>query len=73
MNNTTPLSQPFELTVRETSRRDAYIVSVVGGPQDLIKRTTVEAALRDGREYVERYWHQTANGWEPRPYEGNDQ
>jgi hypothetical protein len=59
-------SMSFELTASETSKRDGYIVSVVGGPQDLIKRTTIEAALRDGRAYVERYYEITTDGWRPR-------
>jgi hypothetical protein len=66
MNSAAP--QSFELTTRRTRDGLAYIVSVVGGPQDIIKRTTEAAALEDGRAYVEKYWEQTADGWKPRQY-----
>lgn len=43
-----------------------HIVSVVGGPQYLLWRSTEVQALRDGADYVERYWMQIGDKWEPR-------
>lgn len=43
-----------------------HIVSVVGGPQCLLWRSTEAQALRDGAEYVERYYTQNGGQWEPR-------
>jgi hypothetical protein len=43
-----------------------YIVSVNGGPADLLFRLTEAAALEDGVAYVNRHWMLTEEGWTPR-------
>lgn len=44
-----------------------WVVSVVDGPQDLLARSTREAALADGAEYVAAKWARRADGtWVPR-------
>lgn len=58
----------FQLSTRRAKNsyddRIGYIVSVVGGPQDLLWRATEAAALEDGAAYVERHWTPTPSGWQ---------
>lgn len=50
--------------------RGWYMVSVVGGPQDLLKRSTEAAALSDGAAYVAENWGRRSDGtWTPYPHE----
>lgn len=52
-----------ELQARLT-RNGEYIVSVQGGPQDLLARGTEKAALEDGKAYVKRNWKfDPMRGW----------
>jgi hypothetical protein len=62
MNNATTIAtQEVELELRPAGNCSwrppgGYIVSVVGGPQDLLWRGTRELALKDGAEHVAKYW-----------------
>lgn len=42
-----------------------FVVSVVGGPRDLLWRASEADALSDGAEYVRRHWSETPDGWRP--------
>ena len=59
-----------KLTTREfyskTYGCTMYMVSIVGGPQDLLARGTEAYALADGAVYAAERWGQTADGtWTP--------
>jgi hypothetical protein len=56
----------MNIVVKEQLCRDNqlwYFASIEGGPQDLLRRSTPEQALTDGREYASKHWQKTANGW----------
>lgn len=54
-------------SVRLTRARDAFIVSVVGGPQDLLARTSEHAAREAGAVYMRaNYRWSSERGWVPR-------
>jgi len=68
MDATPDRETPHALETRAAVRDGVpgYIVSVVGGPQDLLWRAEECWALRDGADHVARYWQQTPEGWKAR-------